>query len=173
MQLNDYSELRSTELIDIPLNGKTYQAITDPPGAIVLAMTTVDFDPDLIEKFGTTGQLDQSKMTPEQVAGTIRATNNQAKKQLRFLDTVLTPESGEQWRYYFQALPKLEGDAVHPKKTIDDHAKHRISAAQMAAVVRDLVSLYSGRRPTEPSSSSSNGDGGSGQTSTASARSKG
>lgn len=174
MQLTDYSQLRSTELIEIPLNGKIYKAVTDPPGAIVLAMTTVDFDPDLIEKAtGADGGLDQSSLTPKETADTIRAANSQARKQLRFLDEVLTPESAEEWRYFFAPLPALEDGKAHPKKTTDEHKRHRITAGQMAAVVRDLVSLYSGRRPTEPLSSSSNGGSGSGQTSTASAPSKG
>jgi hypothetical protein len=173
MQLTDYSDLRSSEIIEIPLNGQTYEAITDPPGAIVVAMTTVDFDPDLIARFGD-GKLglDEMDLTAKQKADAIRATNNQARKNLKFLDEVLTPDSAERWRYFFAPLPSLEGDKTHPKKTIDEHRKHRITAAQMAAVVRDLVSVYSGRRPTEPSSSSSSGDGGSGQTSTVSAHSK-
>lgn len=174
MKLTDYSELRSTELIEIPLNGKTYEAITDPPGAIVMAMTTVDFDPDLLAKFGEGGtDFESMQLTVQQKADAIRSMNSQARKNLRFLDEVLTPEAAEQWRYYFAPLPALEDDKPHPKKTVEDHRAHRITAPQMAAVVRDLVSLFSGRRPTEPSSSSANGGGGSGKTSTASVPSKG
>jgi hypothetical protein len=170
VKLTDYSELRSSELIDIPLNGQEYQAITDPPGAIVVAMTTVDFDPDLIARFGEEGaDLDSMGLTAQQKAEAIRATNSQARKNLKFLDAVLTPEAAERWRYYFAPLPALEDDKPYPKKTVEEHRRHRITAAQMAAVVRELISVYSGRRPTGPSSSSASGDGGSGKTSTVSA----
>jgi hypothetical protein len=171
LQLNDYSDLREAGTIDIPLNGQMYQAITDPPGAIVMAMTTTELDPNVLEKAGKEdGSIDESLLTVADKAGTLRAMQKQALKQLRFLDAVLTEDSAERWRYYFTELKDpAEGERPHTKKTIDDHRKHRITAAQMAAVTRDLVKVYSGGRPTEAPSSSSNGDGAGGPTSTAGA----
>jgi hypothetical protein len=165
MKLQDHSDLRSTERIEIPLNGRTYFAQADPPGDVIIKMTTMGDDADLQLALRA---MNGEELPPDEMLRASKAGMATTRKSLAFLDAVLEPESAIQWRFYMSAPPD-DADA----SALEDHAEHRISLKQTTAVVRDLVGVYGGGRPTSPPPSSSSGRRGGGKTSTAGARRKG
>ena len=161
----DFSDLRDQRAgkpIITPLNGQTYHAIPDPVADVVLdAVTGVEIDPALAARW---------EADPDSVSGadriSIAAKGREGRiKQMRFLQTVLEPDSAERWAKYMAPCPE---DATPAKRR--DHEKHRITLPQAQAVYLHLVQIYSAGRPTG-APSSSNGHGATGTSSTAGAAS--
>lgn len=168
--LNDYSGLKRTERVEIPLNGEVYYAEPDPPAGTTLASLGA-FTPDEITAMATamkaraddtTEDVDVAVMLQASAAGM-----NNTRRAVKFMDDVLEPESASRWASNMMPA-KDDWTAAQKKK----HAAKHITLAQVMAVYGDLVAHYS-NRPTTPSSSSQNGRGGTGGTSTAGASAKG
>src|SRR5262252_9308375 len=141
MQLEDFSSLKPTEDIEIPLNGQTYYADPAPATELVLdaitgGMTDADIDVALRAEQGA--PMDQAEMSKAARLGM-----NSTRGVLTFLQDVLRPESAERWAANMKAKGTPEA----------------ISLAQCVAVYRALIQEYSGSRPTTPSASSQNGRG--------------
>lgn len=170
MQLRDFSDLRRTETIEIPLNGEIYEAVADPEAELVLEATglTSSGDLELLVKAMEQQQKGEGTLSPAEMAKAGAVGGSRTQRILRFLDQVLTEESAERWRANMRPA-----DPSWSKTKKAEHEKRKITLVQTIAVANELIQVYSAGRPTTPSASSPNGSAGGGRTSTAGARAGG
>jgi len=161
VQLEDYSNLRAPvdEKVTIPLNGVNYHAAADVAADVALGSTVASStDMPEIPEGMTMEQLAESN--PGAAARLSKAGGSSLMKALDFIETVMEPDSWEQW----QANMKRPEKGLTPAKR-KAHLERMITLPQMLAVFKALLKHYTGR-PTTPSAPSQNGVGGTGGTST-------
>jgi hypothetical protein len=166
--LKDYSALKRTENVEIPLNGEVYYAHGDPPANVPLGSLGA-LEPEDLEAMAAAAQAvadgnGEMPADPALLAAVAKASGagmTQTRRALQMLQQVLLPESLQRWELYMRSA-----DPQWTDEQKAHHAARHITLAQVMAVHQDLVAYY-GQRPTTPSQSSPNGLGGTGGTSTA------
>lgn len=158
MQLEDFSSLKPTGDIEVPLNGAVYYAVPDPPSEVVLSASGAHIPEGEMEAIASVIETGEDGATPQVLGLAVKASHAATRRALQFLQDVLRPESAQRWADNMRVQRDEAGQVVDNPE--------RITLAQCMAVYRALVQVYAGR-PTEPPSPSQNGHGGTGTTSTA------
>jgi len=163
-ELQDFTGMKRTEKVVIPLNGVRYHGLAEVAGETFLDLVPQSGGAEAVAELPEGVTMDDlANLDPATAAKLDRSGAAQMVKMVQFLEEVLEPASWTDW----QANMRRPAKGLTPAKR-QQHLDRMITIPQMAAVFRALVSHYAGR-PTGPSSSSSNGDGGTGGTSTAGA----
>ena len=164
MELQDFTGLRRTEKVVVPLNGVRYHCVPELAGQTFMDLapsTGADEAPPELPEGVTLDEV--ADMDPAIAAKLDSAGVRRLRQMFDLLEEAMEPDSWATW----QANMRRPEKGLTPAKR-KQHLDRLITIPQMAAVFRALVTHYAGR-PTTPSSSLSNGDGGTGGSSTAAA----
>ncbi len=176
MQLTDHSGLRrhgpqAAQPVEIPLNGQVYYAKPEMPVAsIMAAIGSPQKMEDIADELTAAGvdmadQAGLERLTTENPMLAMRlgvVGLSRAERAVLFMQECLEPESLARWAHFMQPAKPEWSEAVQR-----EHEVGMISLPQLLAVFQDLVGMYNGGRPTEPSSPNTDGHDGTGGSSMA------